>query len=120
MAQTHERNQSMTLTNDDRRTVDLFKTALSLIKTGPDGFPLPGQGLELDILAGKLLEVEETFLQPVAAGSIRFDDLDPEVRSLLSLTHATERLIDAEDRGDRDPSIPEKWFRARGELVEPQ
>lgn len=106
----------MTLTNDERRAIDLFKTAISLIRTGPDGFPVPEQGLELHILGSKMLAVDTIFLRE----GIRLDDLDPEAVSLLSLTEATSRLIAATASGERDPLIPEAWFKARGELVEPK
>lgn len=106
----------MTLTYDERRTIDLFKTAISLIRTDRDGFPLPHQALELHILGSKMLAVDTIFLRE----GIRLDDLDPEAVSLLNLTEATSRLIAATDSGDLDPSIPEAWFKARGELVEPK
>jgi hypothetical protein len=46
-------------------------------------------------------------------------DLDAEQRSVLKLADATSKLIEAMDNGDRDPTIPEAWFRARAELIEP-
>lgn len=102
----------MTLTPDERRTIDEFKTGISLLRTGPDGFPLPGQALELHVLGHFVLKVD-TIL-------IGRSDLDAEERSLLNLADATSKLISATDSGDRDPAIPEAWFRARAELVEPK
>lgn len=42
-----------------------------------------------------------------------------EKRSLLALADSTSKLIAATVSGDRDPAIPEAWFKARAELVEP-
>jgi hypothetical protein len=106
----------MTLTDAERRSIYLFKAVISLLKTDADGFPLPDQGLEIEILGRKMLEVDTIFLRD----GIQLDDLDPEAVSLLNLTEATSQLIAATASGDRDPAIPEKWFRRRGELVEPK
>ena len=48
------------------------------------------------------------------------DDLNAQERSVLNLADATRRLIAAPDSGDRDSAIPQAWFRARAELVEPE
>jgi hypothetical protein len=42
-----------------------------------------------------------------------------EKRSLLALADSTSKLIAATVSGDRDPAIPEAWFKERAELVEP-
>ena len=97
--------------SDERRTIDEFKVAISLIKTGPDRFPLHGQGLELDILARKVLAIDMLY--------IGRDDLDAEQRSLLNLADATSKWIGETVTGDRDTDIAEAWFKARAELIEP-
>ena len=106
----------MTVTDEQRRDIDEFKVAVSLIQTGTDGFPLPGQSLELHVLGLCVLKVDTIWLRE----GVRLDDLNPEARSLLNLTEAASRVIAAMDSGDRDPAIPEAWFKARAELVEPR
>jgi hypothetical protein len=109
----------MTLSDDERHTIDMFKVAVSLLKTGPDGFPIahPMLPTELHVLGHCVLQVDTIFL---GREGVRLDDLDAEERSLINLADATSRLIAATDSGDRDPAIPKAWFRARAELVEPQ
>ena len=101
-----------TMTPDERNTVNLFKAAVNMIKTGPDGFPLANQGLELAVAARLALQVTRDCL--------RRGEPDAEQRSLMALTGTTSRIIEATYDGNRDPAIPEKWFRARAELVEPE
>jgi hypothetical protein len=100
------------MTDDERRTIDVFKVGVSLIRTGLDGFPPPEQGLELEIVAGSALKVRVVLAR-------YGDDLDAERRSVLNLADATSRLIAATASGERDPEIAEAWFKARAELIEP-
>jgi hypothetical protein len=99
---------------EERRTIDEFKVAVSLLRTGPDGFPLPGQGLELEVTSQKVVEVADV-CEPAD---------DDEKRSLMELAVATMQLIAAVDSrmpdySTDDPTIPQRWFRARADLVEP-
>jgi glycine/D-amino acid oxidase-like deaminating enzyme len=99
----------MTTTDDERREIDRFKVGISLLRTGPDGFPLLGQELELDILSRQVLKIDMICKSADTA----------EKASLFKLADATSRLIAAMISGERDPAIPEAWFKARAELVEP-
>jgi hypothetical protein len=108
----------MNMTEDQRHTIETFKAGVSLTKTGADGFPIPHEflGLELQVLGRLVLKVDTILL---GRPDVRLDDLNAEERSLLALTDATSRLIAAMESGDRDPAIPEAWFKARAALVEP-
>ena len=102
------------MTEEERNTINMFKVAVSLLRTGPDGFPLPGQELELRVIEKKVFEVCQ-----ICQGSE-----DREKSSLWELASATLVLIlavhsDVSDFTTDDASIPERWFRARAELVEP-
>lgn len=98
---------------EERRAVDEFKVAISLMQTGPDGFPTvrPMLPLELHALGLKMLAVS-TILA-------RRGELNPEERSLNVLTVATSEWIAATESGTRDPDTAQAWFRARAELIEP-
>lgn len=99
------------MTPDERHTIEMFKVGISLLKTGTDGFPLPGQERELETLGRLVLKVDTILLGR--------DDLTAEERSVLNLADATSKLIAATDSDDRDPTVPQQWFRARAELLEP-
>jgi hypothetical protein len=98
------------MTDDERNTINLFKAGVNLIKTGPDGYPLPDQGLELDFLAKSVLKIDTMF--------IGHRDLDAEQRSLLNLADATSKWLAELISGRRDPDVAQAWFKARAEVVE--
>lgn len=95
---------------DKREAINAFKANFDLIRKGPDGYPLPDQGLELDVLGRQLLKV----------GMVCSLGSDPEERSLQRFTDATARMLAAMISGDRDPAIPAAVFKARAEVVEPK
>jgi hypothetical protein len=106
--QTTERNIRMT--EEERNTINVFKAGISLLKTGPHGWPLPGQELERETLFGLMTKV----------GKICDSDPDtPEKAGLRRLRYTTACLFAAADLPDRLPDVPERWFKARAELVEP-
>jgi hypothetical protein len=100
------------MTEEERHTIEAFKAGVSVIRTGADGYPIPHEaiGAELYGLSILGLKVATILLGP--------DDLNAAQRSVLNLSNATSRLIAATQNGDRDPAIPEAWFRARAELIE--
>lgn len=100
------------MTPDERHTIDAFKVNISLIQTGADGFPLAGQGLELDILGRQVLKIDTI----CRAGDTA------EKQALLNMADAASRMVAAMASGDRDPAIPAAWFKARAELgqIEPE
>ena len=101
------------MTPEERRTIDEFKVAISLIKTGPDLFPVlhPMLPLELHVLGLKMLEVDTILASR--------GELTAEERTLKTLANATSNWIAATESNNRDPDIGEGMFRARAELIEP-
>lgn len=97
--------------NREHRTIVEFLGAVDRLQTGPDGFPLRDQGLELDVLARKALAVTQALL---AADSER----TPAERSLLDLADATCRLAEAANNPNHDPTVAQRWFQARARLVD--
>jgi hypothetical protein len=102
------------MTDEERHTIETFKATVSLIKTGADGYPVPHPMLRVELDSTAMLALK------VHVMLTRRDDLTAAERSVLNLVSATSRLIAATDDHNRDPAIPEAWFRARAELIEPE
>ncbi len=81
------------MTDEQRATVERLQDMIGLIRTGPDGYALDDQGLELHCLSMQVLRVDTA----VAGQS------DPAALSALRLADATAKWLTEHINGRREP-----------------